>query len=88
MFTNPFPSSKPNMAPSVPKRVTFKGNPFGYRVRQQLEPLASGLQSMFSNLFDGFSTNMNKQQQEQDSELMSYLPILGIGIIGIFLIKK
>ena len=33
MFTNPFPSSKPNMAPSVPKRVTFRGNPFGYRSR-------------------------------------------------------
>ena len=42
----------------------------------------------YTNLFDGFLTNMNKQQQEQDSGLMSYLPIVGIGIIGIFLIKK
>ena len=43
------------------------GNLINNTLKQQLEPLASGLQSMYTNLFDGFLTNMNKQQQEQDS---------------------
>ena len=35
-FPNLFPNSKTDMPPSVPKRVTSKGNPFGYRPRQTL----------------------------------------------------
>ena len=45
------------------------------------------LTDMMTNLFSGFMSNLQQQQQDQSNSL-TYLPIIGIGILGIFLIKK
>ena len=55
-------------------------------IKQQLGPLASSLTDMMTNLFSGFMSNL--QQQQDQSSSLTYLPIIGIGILGIFLIKK
>ena len=54
-------------------------------LKEQLGPLASGLKTMF----DSFIGNLLQQQQQQESGIMTYLPIIRISSIGlIFFFNK
>ena len=71
---------------SLVNDLTTTGNMINTNIKQQLGPLASSLTDMMTNLFSGFMSNL--QQQQDQSSSLTYLPIIGIGILGIFLIKK
>ena len=66
------------------RNITATGN----LIKQQLDPIASGLSDMMTNLFSGFMSNLQQQQQDQSTNLTNYLPIIGIAGLGIFLLKK
>ena len=67
--------------------LTTTGNLINSTLKDQLGPLASGLSDMMTNLFSGFMTNL-QQQQDQSNSLTAYLPIIGIAGLGLIILNK
>ena len=40
------------------------------------------------NLFSGFMSNLQQQQQDQSNSLTNYLPIIGIAGLGLIILNK
>ena len=59
----------------------------GSLLKEQLAPLGDGLKSMFDNMFSSFLTSFQAKQQQQDNILI-YLPIIGLGIGVLYIINK
>ena len=62
-------------------------NETGSLLKQQLEPLGDELKSMFSDLFNGFLTSFQAKQEQQDN-LLIYLPIIGLSIGILYIVNK
>ena len=60
----------------------------GSLIKDQLAPLADGLKSMFDNMFSSFLTSFQAKQQEQDNNLLIYLPIIGLSITALYIVNK
>ena len=52
-----------------------------------MAPIADGLKSMFDNMFSSFLTSFQAKQQQQDN-LLIYLPIIGLGIGTLYIINN
>ena len=59
----------------------------GALLKDQLAPLGDSFKTMFTDLFNGFLTSFQAKQQQQDN-LLIYLPIIGLSIGALYIINK
>ena len=59
----------------------------GALLKEQLEPLGASFKNMFTDLFNGFLTSF-QAKQEQEINVLSYLPIIGLGIGFLYIVNK